>query len=92
MLNFDNNCFRVTGTLLIFWLILNISNIFEIFSKAFLLFGFIFHPINAQFNKSGVKQTLDAHNEFRSSIAKGTYVAKGILKAPGKNMLKMIRE
>uniref|UniRef100_A0A1I7TDQ3 SCP domain-containing protein n=1 Tax=Caenorhabditis tropicalis TaxID=1561998 RepID=A0A1I7TDQ3_9PELO len=42
-----------------------------------------------QFSKSGQKAIVDFHNKLRSSIAKGTYVAKGTKKPAGSNMLKI---
>ncbi|KAF1758028.1 hypothetical protein GCK72_014486 [Caenorhabditis remanei] len=43
----------------------------------------------AQFSKAGQNAIVDAHNKLRSSIAKGTYVAKGVKKPAGSNILKI---
>ena len=45
----------------------------------------------AQFSKAGQNAIVDAHNKLRSSIAKGTYVAKGVKKPAGSNILKIVR-
>ncbi|CAO4378093.1 unnamed protein product [Caenorhabditis nigoni] len=42
-----------------------------------------------QFSCTGKQQIVDAHNDLRSSIAKGTYVAKGATKPRGADILKM---
>ncbi|PIC34960.1 hypothetical protein B9Z55_014462 [Caenorhabditis nigoni] len=44
----------------------------------------------AQFTSNGSQAIVDAHNKLRSSIAKGTYVAKGSKKPSASNMRKMI--
>ncbi|CAI2351493.1 unnamed protein product [Caenorhabditis sp. 36 PRJEB53466] len=43
----------------------------------------------ADFTSSGQSGIINAHNKLRSSIAKGTYVAKGTHKPAGANLLKM---
>ncbi|EFO88441.1 hypothetical protein CRE_10585 [Caenorhabditis remanei] len=43
----------------------------------------------AQFSSTAQQQIVDAHNNLRSQIAKGTYVAKGTKQQPGADMLKM---
>ncbi|CAP22802.1 Protein CBG01836 [Caenorhabditis briggsae] len=42
-----------------------------------------------QFSSTGQKNIVDAHNKLRSSIAKGTYIAKGLKKPAGSNILKI---
>uniref|UniRef100_A0A8R1HS19 SCP domain-containing protein n=1 Tax=Caenorhabditis japonica TaxID=281687 RepID=A0A8R1HS19_CAEJA len=56
--------------------------------SAILLFFFAIGTF-ADFSSSGQNQIVDAHNRLRSSIAKGTYVAKGTRKESATNMLKM---
>ncbi|CAO4377395.1 unnamed protein product [Caenorhabditis nigoni] len=55
---------------------------------AFLFFALIAYCA-AQFSATAKQQLVDAHNTLRSSIAKGIYVAKGINKPSGANILKM---
>ncbi|PIC34968.1 hypothetical protein B9Z55_014469 [Caenorhabditis nigoni] len=42
-----------------------------------------------QFSKTGQNNIVDAHNKLRSSIAKGTYIARGTKKPAGSNILKI---
>ncbi|CAO4374420.1 unnamed protein product [Caenorhabditis nigoni] len=42
-----------------------------------------------QFSATGQKNIVDAHNKLRSAIAKGTYIAKGLKKPAGSNILKI---
>ncbi|CAL2043658.1 unnamed protein product [Caenorhabditis brenneri] len=43
----------------------------------------------AQFSSTGQQGIVDAHNKLRSSIAKGTYVAKGTTQKSGANLRKI---
>ncbi|CAB3409440.1 unnamed protein product [Caenorhabditis bovis] len=45
--------------------------------------------LNAQFSNTGQNEILYAHNNLRSSIAQGTYVARGTQKQSATNMMKM---
>lgn len=46
--------------------------------------------VYAQFSEGGKQSILNAHNDIRSRIAKGNYVAKGNRKESATNMLKMV--
>ncbi|CAB3409439.1 unnamed protein product [Caenorhabditis bovis] len=45
--------------------------------------------VDAQFSQSGKQTILDMHNTMRSKIAKGSYVARGVQKPSGSNILKI---
>ncbi|CAI5447269.1 unnamed protein product [Caenorhabditis angaria] len=53
------------------------------------LLSFVVIGINAQFSSTGQASIVNAHNDLRSQIAKGTYTAKGTKKPAGSNILKM---
>ncbi|KAF1758027.1 hypothetical protein GCK72_014485 [Caenorhabditis remanei] len=57
--------------------------------KTLLLLAALCIGAYAQFSSNGQTAIVNVHNTLRSSIAKGTYVAKGTKKAAGSNMLKM---
>ncbi|EFO92910.1 hypothetical protein CRE_10312 [Caenorhabditis remanei] len=46
--------------------------------------------VYSQFTAIGQQEIVDAHNKLRSSLAKGTYVAKGTKQPSATNMKKMI--
>lgn len=60
------------------------------FWKFLKLIFFNFSGAYAQFRESTQQFIVDLHNKLRTSIAKGTYVAKGTTKAAGSNLLKMV--
>ncbi|KAF1753957.1 hypothetical protein GCK72_020514 [Caenorhabditis remanei] len=57
--------------------------------KTAIIFLALIAGISAQFSATAQQQIVDAHNKLRSSIAKGTYVAKGTKEPAGADILKM---
>ena len=47
--------------------------------------------VYSQFTAIGQQEIVDAHNKLRSSLAKGTYVAKGTKQPSATNMKKMVK-
>ncbi|EGT37200.1 hypothetical protein CAEBREN_11561 [Caenorhabditis brenneri] len=57
--------------------------------KVLLLLCLVATETLAQFSSTGQQGIVDAHNKLRSSIAKGTYVAKGTTQKAGSNIRKI---
>ncbi|CAA94350.1 SCP domain-containing protein [Caenorhabditis elegans] len=57
--------------------------------KSLLLLVCCIAGVFSQFTSTGQQAIVDAHNKLRSSIAKGTYVAKGTTQKSGSNMRKI---